>query len=609
MTVAEIIKQYRVSEATIRNWYKLGYINNLKNISENEIKKIIQNKKSSRRNKKNAVEKSIPQSYLSSASAYRSLEKVVTFVQYHKIGISAIMRYMIEKLLQNKWNDQVEQEMNMIFGEDRVTSLQQERLDHMAITVTKKDDFLGALYMSLITIGNRSEKGIYYTPSKIVDETLSHISFDSYQRILDPACGSGNFLMKAFYKLKRGKKLTDEQIIERLYGFDIDPVAVFLCKINLYYLSEHVNFNKIQIQQQDFLLLDKKMKPFDMIIGNPPWGAKYLPSYLQKLKQQYGTILYKYDSFALFLHQSFSLLQENGVLAFVLPEAILNIAKHEGIRKEILRYHITHIIEVGREFSEIYTNAVILKLRKNNRKEKLVYNDRKVYRTLFFDMPYHSFLMPSNTIAQSILDKVTSKKIYTLKGHATFALGIVTGNNETFLSKTPKKGFEPVITGKELQPYFVDKKDISHYIKFEPKRLQQVAQEELYRDSQKILYKFIGKKLVFSYEPDGILSLNSANVIQLDSSLDPYYIVAMLNSRLTQLYFNEYYRTHKVLRNHIESFPILDLEKRIEKHISKLSKEMIEREQLQPNFEQIEGILYQALSLTEEEISYIKKVV
>lgn len=302
-----------------------------------------------------------------------------------------------------------------------------------------------------------------------------------------------------------------------------------------------------------------------------------------------------------------ALLANDGQLLFVLPSSILNISKHEFIRKEIMKKNIVSIDCVGRKFNEIVTDVIILKISNSNIKDNyLYYNSVKVPQLIFSKNPYTNFLVSDNK-ASNIMHKAKIKSDFYLNGNdVKYALGVVTGNNEVLLKKEPGIGFEPIINGKNIKKYLIDYSEVNTYILFNKDNLQQVADESLYRHKKKILYKFIGNKLAFALEPKGMLSLNSANVICIPNNINEYQVIAILNSRITQLFFEELYGTSKVLKNHIQSFPLFNFS---EEDLKKIKKS-INTKKTTGKFqyiEEIENIIYKHLDLTDSEISYIKE--
>ncbi len=153
----------------------------------------------------------------------------------------------------------------------------------------------------------------------------------------------------------------------------------------------------------------------------------------------------------------------------------------------------------------------------------------------------------------------SSREVYgrdhlTLDGNADWALGIVTGNNAEFLTDHQDTAHEPILTGKELRRFVADAP--KKFIHFRPGIFQQVAPISKYRAPEKLLYKFISDELIFAYDNQQMLSLNSANV--LIPSLPGYSIKAafgFLNSSLFQLIFQKKVGALKLLRGDIENCP------------------------------------------------------
>ncbi len=146
-------------------------------------------------------------------------------------------------------------------------------------------------------------------------------------RVLDPACGSGNFLYVAYRELKRlereillrlseiskGEPLETAVSIHQFYGLDIMPFAVELAKVTLMLAKEQEVREAAKLQDSDGLLVLEQPLPLDnldknivcadalftewpkadAIIGNPPYlGAKLLkpeygPDYVKKLRKAY----------------------------------------------------------------------------------------------------------------------------------------------------------------------------------------------------------------------------------------------------------------------------------------------------------------------------------
>ncbi len=150
-------------------------------------------------------------------------------------------------------------------------------------------------------------KGTHYTPGYIVDAVLDGVlPWDDKQwdlRILDPACGSGIFLVKAFQRLVHRWRLAHpgreppaallKRILERnLVGVDIDPHAVRVASFSLYlamcdeidprHYWTQVKFPRLRntrLVHGDFfdegipgIRTKGDAGAYDVVVGNAPWG-------------------------------------------------------------------------------------------------------------------------------------------------------------------------------------------------------------------------------------------------------------------------------------------------------------------------------------------------
>lgn len=231
-------------------------------------------------------------------------------------------------------------------------------------------------------------------------------------RILDPACGEGVFIKNAIETLlrlrlkirtmepKEGKRLNNKkalnlkfknEILRRnVYGVDSDKETIESLRQKLFgklknqgseSLKEDLS-NSILIGNSivsDLSLVDNGIQwrdtfeqimergGFDIILGNPPWGAelKELDGYF---RQQYPTIAKgQFDSFAIFLYFSIeNLLRDNGVLGFIVPNELLLLEQYQELRAYLLKYQLCELINLGFGFfgDAVQKPALLLILRK-----------------------------------------------------------------------------------------------------------------------------------------------------------------------------------------------------------------------------------------------------
>ena len=466
------------------------------------------------------------------------------------------------------------------------------------------DDVLGIVYQSLLPEGKKARKGSYYTPAPIVrDIAAAYVRPAS--RVLDPACGTGQFLLIF-------SETVDNP--EYLYGFDTDPVAVRIARLNLLlkqkekvFVPNIYRYNTLfDAGNTLFHSFPGGNRGFDLIATNPPWGVHFSGREKKMLAGRFPGIT-SGESFSCFLKAGLDLLREGGVLSYVLPEAILNVKTHRDIRKILLETtQILKIVWLGRVFRNVFTPVIRLDLvRQPVRKNPvIIVNGEKQYsipQERWLHNPDHVFDIHTDDTDNRILERVWATEHTTLRGQAEWALGIVTGNNRAFVRATPQEGYEPVYRGKDVGQFVL--KEPSGYIRFTPGRFQQVAPEEKYRAPEKLIYRFITKHPVFAWDDRQRLTLNSANVVIPRVPGYPVKtIAALFNSSLYRFIFRKKFSSIKILRSHLEQLPLPLWDRKTLEHISKMVDDLMDDK---ISFETLDRYIMEKFGLSKEDKTYI----
>ena len=584
LSLAEVCSQLSVSLATGRNWIKLGkliptemrgrspffsssYVLSLKKdiaCGDNQALKSRRNKKYVSLEKVSSKSINVDEELLSLIVANAAIQMISerllgqTFflIDYlEKPEIIGTYTLLIQDLIKNpSFAKEICKENGDLF--------------HVSFQWEKNEDILGLLYISCLNIGDRKATGSYYTPTTIVKRLIENLKIDNNipkLRILDPCCGTGNFLLQ----------LPSEVAVEDVYGNDIDRLSVIIARINvaLKFCLADVSIVIANITHSDFLMEYDKSE-FDYVIGNPPWGYEYTNQEGVCLNFKYASARgTKTESYDVFTEQALNTVRKGGVVSFVLPEAILNVKSHVDIRKLITESTSIQRLEyLGNVFDGVQCPCIILQLRATRETMSTVgmtvsfgNNSFEILQERDVNAKYFSFNMTDDEY--SILEKIEHvSPVEYLAGQAKFALGIVTGNNKEYISKIKTEENEMILKGSDLLKYrFVP---TQNYIVFKPETFQQVAPVDIYRSPEKLLYRFICNQLVFAYDDNQTLSLNSCNIlIPKVPGLSIKYILAILNSRIAQYYFKKKYNSVKILRSHIEQIPIACVEMRDQEEI------------------------------------------
>lgn len=108
------------------------------------------------------------------------------------------------------------------------------------LSPSKVTDLYKRLYQGLVPDRIRHDLGEFYTPDWLADYVLERVGFTATPRarLLDPACGSGTFLVRAIKALRAGGGIQPRELIahvrdHNLVGFDLNPLAVTAARANL----------------------------------------------------------------------------------------------------------------------------------------------------------------------------------------------------------------------------------------------------------------------------------------------------------------------------------------------------------------------------------------
>lgn len=574
-----------VSGHTVRNWIKAGLVpaaweKNRFVLLLTEVKKVIKklerggpnNKKRSRANKTADHTHKIPQEHLTLTSEADLIESFRTSATNTKLThIQAIFATSLNLLIRSELIRREEAIRLIDKNTCRIDNffLQEELSDFRAtfpsgkeeaiislldLPLPQSEDCLGLLHQSFTRSGKRAQSGMFYTPIRVVNSIAEDLAprVKPGAGVLDPCCGSGQFLV-AF--ARHGVFPGD------LVGFDIDPIAVRIARLNFFLAFPGLKLRP-NIIQRDSLLpsVDEAMRSmgrFSIIATNPPWGARPSREIRAKLGKEYPEIT-SGEYFSYFIRRSLDHLTPDGAGSFILPESVLNIARHKDIRRVLLETtFIEKVKPLKRIFNDVFTGAVRIDFSVSDEQAE---NKQRPVRNCavqknWLANPEFIFSINSNNQDNRIIDKIFAQDHHTLAGKAEWALGIVTGNNKRILSDKPGDGLEPVYRGRNIRPFAFAAPQT--YIRFNPGTMQQSAPEKMYRTKGKLIYRFISRRLVFAYDNHGRLTLNSANLVIPGIEGYPMpAIAALFNSAPYQFIHEKLFFSLKVLRANLERLPL-----------------------------------------------------
>lgn len=179
------------------------------------------------------------------------------------------------------------------------------------------------------------DSGEFYTPRPVIRFMVEQSFLKPGKSVLDPACGTGGFLVEAFEELKPLAKSTVQlaQLHNNIRGIEKKPLPYLLCMMNL--LLHDVDTPRI-VRDNALTRMRKETSPkyrVDAVLTNPPFGGEEEESVAERFPKGYATS----ETAWLFLYSVIERLKPGGRCAMVLPNgSLFETRKSAALIKEKL---------------------------------------------------------------------------------------------------------------------------------------------------------------------------------------------------------------------------------------------------------------------------------
>jgi tRNA1(Val) A37 N6-methylase TrmN6 len=512
-----------------------------------------------------------------------------------------VLHEIIEGLYRNKDNEPYD---FSIIDADILGTIYEQYLGH----ILKKTEKRAKLTENHV---HRKEQGIYYTPTNIVnyivENTIGKLILDRKVnlediKVLDPACGSGSFLIKSFDLLnaqyqKREKDYSQTQLDldtnipfktksrilqSNIFGVDLDKQAVEITQLNLLLKiaekSHRLPLLEANIKTGNSLIESETLSGdkafewpsefpevlagggFNAIVGNPPYYNIKSDDILRKSQDYMLLSKGVVNISALFVKKAIDLLKPNGYLGFIIPKSFAYVDSWLPLREFLFRNtQLIKVVDVSKAFKEVLLEQVIIITKKQKPQPN-------------FKIEVISSLDSSDQITSQVSqEELETKKIINFPADNSQEIITKKMNSNSVLLGDISNNFRGIgaqqdisekaddsiriLSGKEIQrysvshyhDYFITKNKLALYKKAEKLKQPKIMCQNIVAHIRDHI------KVTCTYDKDGVLNLDTVNNIIISSNdFLPQYILALLNSKLISYYTYNFIYSRAIRTMHFD---------------------------------------------------------
>ena len=382
---------------------------------------------------------------------------------------------------------------------------------------------------------------------------------------------------------------------------------------------------------------------FDVIIGNPPYGAKLNTDEKNLFLQKYNNQDYQLDTYLLFNEQALNLLAEKGEFSFIIPNTWLTNIKFKKIRKYIVEnthiYEITHYKKAVFEDAVVDTETLFFKKQRlpNERvKINIVESLNQIYELNCSQNDWISLDGETINISISNEELKIKNKIALNKSNLGILTNVVSGMNPYEVGKgKPKQtkddvknriydskikvdeSYKKVLRGSDINKFKLEWKSVV-WIKYGD-NLAAPRYSANFENDEKIVVRQTSDTLIATLDTEQFICLKNLHVITslVNSNLNLRYILSLINSKLLDFYHyllnpEKGEALAEIKKENLEKLPIKDISESEQKAFIDKVDEILALKKANPQADtselerEIDLMVYELYGLTPEEIEIVE---
>jgi type I restriction-modification system DNA methylase subunit len=441
---------------------------------------------------------------------------------------------------------------------------------------------------------HKKEQGIYYTPTYIVDyivrNTLGELLEEKNVnvekiKVLDPACGSGSFLIKAFDVLNEHYRKNDKDysqtqldfktgttftrkvkiLQDNIFGVDLDKQAVEIAQLNLLLKiaekGHRLPLLERNIRRGNSLIDDENIVGseafkwekefgeiienggFSVIVGNPPYGAELGKTERNFVSQKFKFAGSNKNTALLFIEKSLGLINDKGHFGMIVPKS-LAFSQLWKLGRELIKNHLTKVVDVSKAFEDVLLEQMIIILDKSAKTKEYVLQDIFSKESISIDKKFidstDSIILHGEKKDFEIFKKMNQSSKY-LSHITKTSRGLPF---QKFLVKEKTK--YPVVKGKTISRYnfwFSDEFLPEKVVEGNKTKVNFLQQPKIM--SQRIVAHVTKPKdhiiIMSALDRQGLMNVDTVeNTVLTNKTYSLEFLLCLLNSKLVSWYAYRY---------------------------------------------------------------------
>ncbi|MDQ1281669.1 MAG: hypothetical protein QG630_20 [Patescibacteria group bacterium] len=438
-------------------------------------------------------------------------------------------------------------------------------------------------------------------------------------KVVDPACGSGAFLVRVYdYLLEEnlrvrkiindaekqidkkigGSLLDNNEIIKteiksvlknNIYGVDLNEESVEITKLSLWLKSakkgEKLTTLKDNIKCGNSLIDDPLVAGdkafnwqssfpevfvqggFDVVVGNPPYVRPHNLNTKDKeyFWGNYKSFKAKSDLYAIFMEKGIEILSKNGFLSFITPHTWMYLESFDVIRNMLYENGLNKIIKADKKvFQDAQVDSAIFILNKSDENKNIEISliDKDgvecFEKSIFIKDILPNKVLSINNIAGGLVEKIESNSVH-LSEIVKFNYGLKTADDEKFLTFKPTNDlrYKKLLRRGDFDRYVTEYKN--EYVLYDPELMRK--NKNTARPGDKERFENI-KMIVMDIATKLKATIDEEGYYVKDALLlstkdkdTMYFYLSILNSKLLNFYYSNKYKVISVAKNAILDLP------------------------------------------------------